>query len=307
MLKPNTSPRARTATKAARTALFLFALVLAASVQAQSLDPQNPAGPLDPYAQNPYAGTVVQRPGTRSLFVGTLTALIAQGLGSGIGNALSQGFGGSIARWFSDEPNADQSIAGRPGPSSRDQEGRSALHAGAAYEVQHIGRDGSATAVDPARHVFATGDRFQVLYRTTLPGRVQVFNVDPHGGESRIDSIELAAGQLAALGPYQFVDTKGKETLKLVLQPCSTPTLAAATRRILKTAAATATPTAAAHALRIGDCGDERTRGMRAKARSIRKTTMEGTTAFALDALSDDEIGSGLVAAREIKIGLLHR
>ena len=178
------------------------------------------------------------------------------------------------------------------------------LHAGVAYEVHLIGRDGATEAVDPARHVFRTGDRFQVYYRPTLPGRINVSNVDPQGSESRIDNVEVAAGQLAALGPYQFVDAKGNETLKLVLEPCSSPVLTASTRTIVKADAAVS---ASAPAARIGDCGDLKVRGMRAKTRTIRKTTMDGSTMFALDPLSKDEIRSGAVGARELRIALQHR
>ena len=291
----------------AKPLAFCCALALAGIANAQSLDSQVPTMTPDPYAQSIYGGAVAQRPSTRSLFVGTIATLLAQALGSGIGAAVSQGLGGSITKWFNGEPGASvmgaspQPVAT---PMKSDRETPTALHAGLAYEVHLIGRDGAARAVDPARHVFHTGDRFQVYYRPTLPGRVSVFNTNPRGSESRIDSVDIAAGQLAALGPYQFVDAKGQETLKLVLEPCSSPALTAATRGIVKVAALSG---AADPAVRITDCGDPRTRGLRAKARTIRKTTMQGATAFVLDPLSSDEIRSGLVGAREVQIPLQHR
>ena len=268
------------------------------------------------YGQGMEGGSAAQRPGTRGLFVATMAALIAQGLGNGVGTALSQGLGGSITKWFGGEPGAGTALSGSLGQASSDsslnlpmpapgeQDPPPRPQAGVAFEVHLIGSDGTARAVDPARHVFHTGDRFQLHYRPTLPGRVQVFNVNPQGTESRIDSVEVAAGQLASLGPYRFIDPQGDETLKLLLEPCSTPRLSAATRSIVKLAAA---PVAEQAALRIGACGDANARGLRAKARTIRKTAMDGATAFALDPLSADEISSGRVGARELQIALQHR
>ena len=233
------------------------ALAFAGAAGAQSLDAQVSPTVQDPYAQSAYGGAVVQRPSTRSVFVATLAALIAQGLGNGIGTALSQGLGGSITQWFTGAPSAGDAGMRQAFDASAkgDREMPAGLHAGVAYEVHLIGRDGATKAVDPARHVFRTGDRFQVYYRPTLPGRIDVLNVDPQGGESRIDNVEVAAGQLAALGPYQFVDAKGDETLKLVLEPCSSPVLTASTRTIVKADAAIS---ASAPAARIGECSDRR-------------------------------------------------
>ena len=160
----------------AKPLAFCCALALAGIANAQSLDSQVPTMTPDPYAQSIYGGAVAQRPSTRSLFVGTIATLLAQALGSGIGAAVSQGLGGSITKWFNGEPGASvmgaspQPVAT---PMKSDRETPTALHAGLAYEVHLIGRDGAARAVDPARHVFHTGDRFQVYYRPTLPGRVE--------------------------------------------------------------------------------------------------------------------------------------
>lgn len=277
------------------------------------------------------------RAGTRGLFVATLAALIAQGLGNGVGTALSQGIGGSITKWFGAEPGAGSAssassssgsaglpdpvgpmgvsgtmssmgsaspparltptrapVAGEPSPAA-------GLQAGVAYEVHLIGPDLAVRPVDPARHVFHTGDRFQVHYRPSLPGRVRVFNLNPRGTESRIDSVKVAAGQLVSLGPYRFVGAQGDETLKLVLQPCSTPEMATATRSIVKVSALSG---AAKPALRVGDCGAADTH---ARVRSIGKATMDGATAFALDPLTNREARSGQIAPRELSISLRHR
>jgi hypothetical protein len=172
-----------------------------------------------------------------------------------------------------------------------------------AYEVHLVTADGGTRAVDPAHHVFHTGDRFQVLYRPTLPGRVRVSNVDPSGNESSIDDQDVAAAQLASLGPYEFVGSKGAETLRLVMAPCSTPQLAAVTRSIVKTTAASATTSTPA----IADCNDPRTRGMHRKTRSIERTGVQGATAFGLDALSKDELQSGVVDPRVVLIALQHK
>jgi hypothetical protein len=176
-------------------------------------------------------------------------------------------------------------------------------HAGVAYEVHLLGQDGAAQPVDATRHVFSTNDRFQVYYRPALPGRVSVLNVNPQGRESQIDSVEVAAGQLTALGPYQFVGAKGKETLKLVLQPCISPSFASETRAIVKTSQSSTT----VPAFRLGQCADALPRSARAKTRTIRKVTVEGSTAFALDPLSSEEMQSGRLDTREIRIALQHR
>ncbi len=282
-------------------------------------------------------GTAAQKGGqhsnTRSLFLGTIAAMIAQSVGSGVGSALSDGLGGSITRWFSNEPATganvpppvserrgrnDAAPRGDPrrdastvdadgGPRMRKAQANSApreLHAGVAFEVHRIDSKGNTKAVDSARQVFRTGDRFQVYYRPTLPGRVKVININPSGQKARIDTVDVAAGELIALGPYQFVDAKGDEILKLVLEPCSTPKLIASTRAIIKTAALA---TDEQPAVRIRDCGEVRTETKKAASRSIRKSTMDGSTAYALDRLSNEEVRSGNVRSRTLQITLRHR
>ena len=287
-------PSARASRALARTVLCC-ALVLATTAQARSLDMQPPL-------RDPPADIVAPASGTRSLFVATIVTMIAQGLG----NSLSHVIGGSITRWFSGGPKRAESGA-KPihaSAAKSDAGDPAVLHAGVAYEVHLIGTGGSDRAVDPARHAFHTGDRFQIYYRPTLPGRIKVFNVDPKGSESRIDGVEVAAGQLAALGPYQFVGAKGEEMLKLVLEPCSSTRLTAATRAIVKIGAASA---AADPSVRIADCGDPRRPEMDAKPRTISKIAIDGATAFALDPLSREELKSGRVGTREVRIALHHR
>jgi len=245
---------------------------------------------------------------SRGIFMATVVSLIAQGIGNGLGIAASDGIVGSIKGWFNREPKEAQPADAEPSAAAAAAFAATpavAPQAGIAYEVHLIGHDRESRAVDPARHVFRTGDRFQVFYRPTLPGRVQVANVNPRGEETRIDALEVAAGQLAALGPYQFVGAKGEETLKLTLEPCSSATLTAATRAIVKVGAPSAVlPTPA---VQIADCTDPLSRSARAKARAIGKTTRDGATAFALDPLSRDEVRTGRIGAREIQIALKHQ
>ena len=175
---------------------------------------------------------------------------------------------------------------------------------GVAYEVHLLDDKGGRYVVDPARHVFHTGDRFQVHFRPALPGRVTVSNVDPRGNESQIDRSQVAAGQLATFGPYRFVDATGRETLKLRLEPCSSPTLTAASRAIVKVGAAEPGNLAP---LRISDCSEALERGYDTKTRAITKTSLDGATRFALDPMAPDEMRSGQVVARELTITLQHR
>lgn len=227
----------------------------------------------------------------RSVFFGTIAALLAQSLGT----SLSQGLSTSITQWFERAKSSEQPMRTLDAPG----------HAvGVAYEVHVLERDGGSHAVDPAKHVFHTGDRFQVHFRPALPGRITVSNVDPNGNESRIDQSQLAAGQLATLGPYRFVDAKGSETLKLRLEPCSSPTLAAASRAIVK--AGTVAP-GSAGTLRISDCSEALARGYGAKTRAITKTSLDGATNFALDPMERDEMASGQLTARDVAITLQHR
>jgi hypothetical protein len=189
------------------------------------------------------------------------------------------------------------------------------LYAGMAFEVHWLHRDGRTQAVDPATHYFATGDRFVVFYRPTLPGRVNIFNVNPLGEEKQIDAVNVAAGELARLGPYEFRGTTGQELLRLILSPCSSPQLYATTRDIVRVddysqpmpMPTQAQPPAPSPALGLGDCNAVTSRSARPTTRDIAKVEMDGDTLFALDPVSPQEVASGRLEAREITIALRHR
>jgi hypothetical protein len=287
-----------------RTALFC-AFALAGNVHAQVNEHAVTPSWQDPYTHGAYGAVAGTKQSTRGIFAATVVALVAQGVGSGIGTALSDGLGGSITRWFSRAPGAGGT--GEAKHAIDEMGGQVEIarpHAGLAFEVHLIGADGATRAVDPSRHAFRTGDRFQVYYRPTLPGRISVFNVNPQGRESQIDVLEVAAGQLAALGPYQFVGEKGNEILRMVVAPCSSPQMTAATHGIIKVGS----PSAGTEPdIRLGECSDSKMRGLSTKTRSIRKVTMDGLTAFALDPLTVDETGSGAIGPREVRIALRHR
>lgn len=178
-----------------------------------------------------------------------------------------------------------------------------ALFAGLAFEVHAVLPGGGTAPVNPATHEFRTGDRFVVFYRPTMPGQMDVFNINPAGQQSHIDRVDLAAGQLAQLGPYEFAAMTGDEQLRLVLSPCSTPELLAATRDIVNVSAVALT----APSFSLAGCSPQ-TRSVREhRTRDIRKVAVEGTTAFALDPVSATEFSSGQVTPREVTIRFRHR
>lgn len=176
------------------------------------------------------------------------------------------------------------------------------IFAGLAFEVHAVVAGGATAPVNPATHEFRTGDRFFVFYRPTLPGQMDVFNINPAGVQSQIDRVDLAAGQLAQLGPYEFAAMTGDEQLRLVLSPCSTPELLAATRDIVNVA----NVAPAAPSFSLAGCSPV-TRSIReVRTRDIRKVAVEGTTGFALDAVSAAELSSGQVTPREVTIRFRH-
>jgi hypothetical protein len=177
------------------------------------------------------------------------------------------------------------------------------LYAGIAYEVLALGANGASTQVNPATYIFHTGDRFMVSYRPSMPGRMEVYNINPAGQQSRIDSVTMAAGQLASLGPYQFSNLTGDESLRLVLAPCSSPQLLVATRDIVNVSANASSTTP----VQLGNCGAPTTRGLEVKTRDITKVAVDGGTSFALDPVSHQELSSGQVTAREVNIVFHHR
>lgn len=305
---------------ASRAIVLACALAFAGSAAAQmGADPLEPSlsmpsadpglyGQSSPYGQPSY-GEPPRRQSARALFGLTLATLLAQGIGSGLSAGLSEGLRGSIVRWFN---NASAGSGAPPDvepvqPRARADMGGAgvpALQAGMAFEVHRLERNGASAPVEPERHVFRTGDRFVVYYRPTLPGRVSVHNVNGERVDSRIDSVQVAAGQLAALGPYEFVGRHGDETLRIVLAPCTTPAMMKTTRSVVKVQGEVAKPTSQP---RLGGCGDAAAQKNAARARSIRRVAVDGATAFALDPVSDGELSSGALAPREVTLRLKHR
>ncbi|MEO8016332.1 MAG: hypothetical protein ABI769_00835 [Pseudomonadota bacterium] len=183
------------------------------------------------------------------------------------------------------------------------QTNKSQMYAGIAYEIHLLGANGATTAVDPASYYFRTGDRFRVYYRPALPGQVDVFNVNAAGQNAHIDTINVAAGELASLGPYEFANLTGEETLILRLSACVTPSLLGYTRDIIKSS-----DTPMTSAPQIASCGDVVTRGIKLPpTRDIRKVSVEDGTSFALDPISNSEMSSGQFAPRQVTITLHHR
>lgn len=177
------------------------------------------------------------------------------------------------------------------------------LYAGLAYEVHAMQPGGGNMPVNAATYEFRTGDRFMVHFRPSMPGRLDVYNINPLGVQTRIDSVEMAAGQLSTLGPYQFAANKGDEALKLVLTPCSNAQLLAATRDIVNVSG----NVPASGGVSLGNCGVVGRSVDKVKTRDIQKVAVDGTTSFALDPVSQTEFSSGNVASREITIVFHHR
>jgi hypothetical protein len=182
----------------------------------------------------------------------------------------------------------------------------SSIYAGIAYEVDTVSADGHTTPINTLTYEFHTGDKFMVYYRPSLPGHMEIYNVNPKGQQTLIDSSNMAAGQMVGLGPYQFTNQSGDETLRLVLSPCSSPQLLAATRDIVRMDAPLPTsPTSAA--VKLGSCGAPTPRGLDVHTRDIEKVAVDGTTSFALDPISNQELSSGQVTPREATIVFHHR
>jgi len=199
---------------------------------------------------------------------------------------------------------------GYPAPTSAPAPAQ--LYAGIAYEIHLLQRDGQTFPVDPLTYTFRTGEQFRVYYRPSLPGRVDVFNINAAGQQAQIDSSIVAAGELASLGPYEFTLLQGEETLILKLTPCATPATYAATRNIVKAQGAPNTGASnypADNQLGFDSCNNTSTRGLKARPRTrdIRKVSVEGGTSFALDPIGAGELGGGDMAPRQITITLHHR
>jgi len=187
------------------------------------------------------------------------------------------------------------------------------LYAGIAYEV-HAVQPGGSVPINPATYEFHTGDRFLVHYRPSMPGRMEVYNVNPLGQTTLIDAVNMAAGQLSTLGPYEFAANKGDESLRIVLSPCSTPQLLTASRDIINVSNAAQQPALqSGYGNQLGSCSALTTRGVDkggkggVRTRDIRNVALDGGTSFALDPLSRQELTSGSVAPREVTIVFHHR
>lgn len=177
------------------------------------------------------------------------------------------------------------------------------MFAGIAYQVSLLGAGGMRTLVDPAQRPFATGERFEVAYRPNFPGIVEVYNIDSTGKEERIDRVQLAAVELSTLGPYEFVNVKGDEILRIVLRPCAgsmADRAGTASRGIAKVQVRAEV----AAVLQACDAPPAKTL---VATRSIVKVANEGGTNFALDPVSKTEIDSGQVAPREVRIRFVHQ
>jgi hypothetical protein len=186
-------------------------------------------------------------------------------------------------------------------PSTPTTTTAAALYAGVAYEVHTIAPGGIDTPINAATYTFHSGDQFKVYFRPSMPGHIDVYNVNPLGQQKRIDSVDIAAGQLTALGPYQFTATTGDESLRLVLSPCSTTQLLASTRDIINVSTTAGSP------LTLGSCTNLGSRGLSGlKTRDIEKVAVDGSTSFALDPVSQAELAAGQLAPREIPIYFHH-
>ena len=172
------------------------------------------------------------------------------------------------------------------------------LHAGIAYEVLMLAGDGGKVSVDPTKHVFSSGERFEVTYRPNFPGVVEVFNIDPTGKEALIDKLRLQAAELGTLGPYEFVGEKGEDLLRIVLHPCKPQ---ATTRGISRVEMRPEVDRA------MRGCDETERSPPRVATRSIAKVAREDGTAFALDPVSRSEIDSGRLAPREVVIRFRHQ
>lgn len=189
-----------------------------------------------------------------------------------------------------------------------------AIVAGGAYDVYAQRADGSEVPVNAATYDFRTGDRFKVYFRPSLPGRLEVYNINPNGRETRIDAAETAAGQLTTLGPYEFTATRGNEALRFVLSPCSSQQLMVATRDIVNVSGnsgggypAGAYPAASSTGLSLGSCSTVATRSVdRVKTRDIVRVGVDGNTSFALDPVSQSELASGQLTPREFTVYFRH-
>jgi type II secretory pathway pseudopilin PulG len=264
--------------------------------------------------QRAAAGVAPSGPSMKEVFAGTIAAVV-QASGGALLTGVAQVVTGRLVDWFSQKLDSggattEQFAAAAaldgtmvPPPPDPGQAAPGDIAAGLAFEVHRLDPGGATMLVDPAVHEFRSGDRFVVFFRPSMPGRMDIYNINPVGQQTLIDVQELAAGQLTRLGPYEFTATTGDEQLRLVMQPCSTPQLVATTRDIVRVP-----DTVPAQAgMQLQDCNVSATRSVRdVPTRDIRKVTEEDGTQFALDLLSEEEVASGEVAPREVTIRFRH-
>jgi hypothetical protein len=175
------------------------------------------------------------------------------------------------------------------------------LFAGVAYEVHALGPGGSDTQINAATYQFRTGDQFKVYFRPSTPGRMDVYNINPLGQQTLIDSVSMAAGQLTTLGPYAFTATTGDESLRLVLTPCATAQLLASTRDIVNVSSGSQPAP-----VTLPGCSATASRGVALATRDIQKVAVDGSTSFALDPIAQSELAAGQVTPRAITIYFHH-
>lgn len=276
-----------------------------------------------PQPQPSGAGAV---PSMKQIFAGTL-ATVVQVYGGALLGGIAQVITGRLVDWFGrklESPAApasglapDAEVGGAPAaqlldpgqavpqpmPPGAPVASPDGIAAGLAFEVHRLGPGGTTTFVDPAAPDFRTGERFVVFFRPSLPGRMEIYNINPAGQQQLIDTQELAAGQLTRLGPYEFTAMTGDEQLRLVMQPCSSPALTSATRDIVRVPDAIP----AESGLALPGCAmlPSPSAGT-VPTRDIRKVSVEDGTSFALDRVSGEELASGQVAPREVTLRFRH-
>jgi hypothetical protein len=264
----------------------------------------------------PSGGTAAQYPGTATQYPGTATQYPGTSYSQPDNQASGNAYDGTSGTAYGgvqiyDARTGQLSTGGANPYATPAGSNGSTLYAGIAYEVHALAADGSSTPINPATYVFRTGDKFLVYYRPSLPGRMEVYNINPAGQHTLIDSSNMAAGQMTTLGPYQFTNQVGDESLRLVLSPCSSPQLLATTRDIVRAdlnyqATPQASPTSNS-GVQLSACGATSTRGLDVRTRDIQKVAVDGMTSYALDPVSQHELSAGQVTPREANIVLHHR